>query len=63
MATATTSTPGLSNDQLIEVLGLIKSAASVERKLTVPDHGAPGRLSAKRRPIPNIKPGQEFTGY
>ena len=38
MATGTTSTPpGLSNDQLIEMLGLIKGADSVELKLTVPD--------------------------
>ena len=37
MATATTSTPGLSNDQLIEVLGLIKGADSVELKLTMPE--------------------------
>lgn len=36
MATATTSTSGLSSDQLIEVLELIKGADSVELKLTVP---------------------------
>ena len=39
MATATTSTSGLSNDQLIEVLELIKGADSVELKLTVPESG------------------------
>jgi hypothetical protein len=37
MATATTSTSGLSNDQLVEVLELIQGADSVELKLTVPE--------------------------
>ena len=39
MATATKQTSGLSNDQLIEVLELVKGADSVELKLTVPESG------------------------
>ena len=37
MATATTSTPHLSDEQLREVLTLVKGADSVELKLTVPE--------------------------
>ena len=37
MATATRTTPGLSDDQMIEVLELVKGADSVELKLTVPE--------------------------
>jgi hypothetical protein len=37
MATAAVAAPQLSDDQLIELLGLIKESDSVELKLTIPD--------------------------
>ncbi len=46
MATATRSTSGLSNEQLIEVLELVKGADSVELKLTVPESSQRSTVAA-----------------
>ena len=46
MATATKPTSGLSNEQLIEVLELVKGADSVELKLTIPESSQRSTVAA-----------------
>ena len=46
MATATKQTSGLSNEQLIEVLELVKGADSVELKLTIPESSQRSTVAA-----------------